>query len=306
MLSVNGELLCYCDRRNLEWYVRKKIARVESTDPYVIRLLFQHRISDEQNGCHEFYVQSRENLCVACGEDGHYLRYKIVPAIYRRHFPVELKSHRSHDVVLLCIDCHHIAQTAADKLKRQLAEEYGVPLSCSSITTDINHEVHPNRVRAAALALQKCKDQIPPRRVHELEKTIHTFFGRDPSYHGAISHEELKLASLVSVRKKTILKEVLDGEISSEMAARYSELSKECTESGEYIHGKRVVAKAFARGGEAELYTIIRRFREVFVDALQPQHLPNKWNVDHFAPRRFGEHSIFYQGNASNETQEDA
>lgn len=47
---------------------------------------------------------------------------------YRRYFPVELKSHRSHDVVLLCIDCHERAHVAAERLMRRLATEHGVPL----------------------------------------------------------------------------------------------------------------------------------------------------------------------------------
>jgi hypothetical protein len=37
-------------------------------------------------------------------------RYRVVPACYRRCFPAHLKSHRSHDIVLLCIDCHQVMQ----------------------------------------------------------------------------------------------------------------------------------------------------------------------------------------------------
>lgn len=76
----------------------------------VCRLVFQHTLSDEASGVHDFYVQSRKNCCVGCGEEKHYLRYKVIPSCYRRHFPVHMKSHRSHDVVLLCLNCHHKAQ----------------------------------------------------------------------------------------------------------------------------------------------------------------------------------------------------
>ncbi len=61
-------------------------------------------------GADEFYTQSKSNRCVACGCASHYLRYRVLPACYRKHMPPELKSHRSHDVVLLCIDCHEKAQ----------------------------------------------------------------------------------------------------------------------------------------------------------------------------------------------------
>ena len=52
----------------------------------------------------------------------------MVPACYRRCFPTSLKSHRSHDIVLLCIFCHQKAHKAAEQLKRSIAREYGVPL----------------------------------------------------------------------------------------------------------------------------------------------------------------------------------
>lgn len=83
--------------------------------------------------------------------------------VLRRHFPVELKSHRSHDVVLLCVACHQTAQAvrgpflclrglqalllcgdelnnapprsllpapvqASEVCKRQVLRDYGVPL----------------------------------------------------------------------------------------------------------------------------------------------------------------------------------
>lgn len=62
------------------------------------------------------------HLCGLC------CRYRIVPSCYRRSFPPHLKSHRSHDIVLLCVDCHQAAHKAAERLKRQLANELGVPL----------------------------------------------------------------------------------------------------------------------------------------------------------------------------------
>lgn len=59
---------------------------------------------------------------------------RIVPDCYRKHFPETMKSHRSHDIVLLCIDCHCKAHTGAERIKRQLADAYSVPLYPSSRT----------------------------------------------------------------------------------------------------------------------------------------------------------------------------
>jgi hypothetical protein len=49
----------------------------------------------------------------------------------RKHFPVHMKSHRSHDIVLLCIDCHERAHTSAERLKLELSERFDVPLQAT-------------------------------------------------------------------------------------------------------------------------------------------------------------------------------
>jgi len=287
--------LCYCDRRNLEWYLKKKIAKVESEDPLVIRLLFQHRTSDEANKCHDFYVQSRANRCVSCGEDGHYLRYKIVPACYRKNFPVPLKSHRSHDIVLLCIDCHEVAQAAQDKLKRKLSEEYQIPLNFPLMDSEERTKLNPLKVRAAAKALENSRDKIPPNRLEQLENTIHLYFGRDPKKHGEITPEDLKIAQLVGLSKRELKKTISRDDNGQGLEVRLSSLPKKCLDTGEARHGKLLVEKAISNGGEAELYNITRRFRETFVEALNPKYLPKEWDIEHFAPRQFGENSVFYE-----------
>lgn len=58
MLSKDGELLCHCDLRKLEWYCNKGIAERISEDPPTIRLLFDHKNTDEGTS---FYSQSKEN-----------------------------------------------------------------------------------------------------------------------------------------------------------------------------------------------------------------------------------------------------
>lgn len=43
-----------------------------------------------------------------------------------------MKSHRSHDIVLLCIDCHEKAHTSAETLKRLIAAVNSIPLQPAS------------------------------------------------------------------------------------------------------------------------------------------------------------------------------
>lgn len=64
-------------------------------------------------------------------------------------------------------------------------------------------------------------------------------------------------------------------------------------------HGRMVVEAAQARGGVAELQSLMARFRAAFVHDLQPQHLPHAWSVHHQAARCFGPHSIYQGDDAS-------
>ena len=181
-------------------------------------------------------------------------RYRVVPSCYRRALPIHLKSHRSHDVVLLCVTCHEVAHgvsslvhglhcrtalltlvgwdriaaafawrcswlpalpplcllchaeqccaalccavQAAEKLKRRLAAEYGVPLlpplphlgqqgasagggkpegeeeeeqegsaaAGAAAAAEAGGLPHPFHVRQAAVALERHAEDMPPDR----------------------------------------------------------------------------------------------------------------------------------------------
>ena len=106
MLDPEGNLLCHTEYKKARWYVQKGLATIthEAKDALTIKLNFEpdrkHTVEDDA-----FYTNSNRNACVACGNDSEYSRFHIVPSVYRTHLPDTLKSHRSHDVVLLCFDC---------------------------------------------------------------------------------------------------------------------------------------------------------------------------------------------------------
>ncbi|KAF5833248.1 hypothetical protein DUNSADRAFT_10486 [Dunaliella salina] len=82
MLSKAGELLCHTDRNKVEWYLNRNIAEKVRDEPLTIRLLFEHKKSDQDAG-ERFYSEQKINRCVVCGEEEHYLRFRVVPACYR-------------------------------------------------------------------------------------------------------------------------------------------------------------------------------------------------------------------------------
>lgn len=205
----DGRLLCYCDRRKLEWYMSRGLAKLVEEDPLAIMLLFEPKGRPEDEG-NDFYIQSKKNICVGCGEGDHYLRYRIIPSCYRVHFPEHLKSHRSHDIVLLCVDCHEVAHAAAERYKKEVAAEFGIPLfvrrvmdskeanggtECESTGGESEDAgVSPLHLRTAAMALLRHGNRMPSSRREELLQTVKMYYGgRD------VTEEDLEKALLIGM-----------------------------------------------------------------------------------------------------------
>ena len=141
LLAPDGCVLAKCDEKKVAWYLRRGLAdRVSDKDkPLSIQLRFNPEgrkhydlmTPDElaqQKRADEFYVKEKSNMCVCCGAEQNYLRFHVVPTMYRKHFPEEFKSHSSHDVVLLCVVCQERAQKSQQVFHRELAVECGVGL----------------------------------------------------------------------------------------------------------------------------------------------------------------------------------
>ena len=135
MLAPDGELLSYTDHRKAMWYVERGLATLTSENPLTVTLTFEPSGRSLSNTVQEawvddsFYTADRKNMCVCCGATENFSRFHVVPSLYRTHFPDDFKSHRSHDVVLLCFDCHNKASQNQEKLKRELEQTYKSPLS---------------------------------------------------------------------------------------------------------------------------------------------------------------------------------
>eukprot|EP00887_Chlorella_sp_A99_P000972 scaffold5.g972.t1 len=406
MLSLSGELLCHTDRKAEPRALHPPTQVAD--DPLTVRLTFQHQTGDQRHGVADFYTTAKQNHCVGCGEEGHYLRYRVIPSCYRRAFPLHMKSHRSHDIVLLCVGCHEVACTASEQLKRQLALETGIPLlpplaphrggggasstaangapeaangtasgthsaaSAAATTSAEERQLHPYHVRRCAMALQGHAADIPPAKRREMEAVVRRYFARQRGASpaplaGAAGGEEppLSEAELLSgllagmalkTRRRTLRRWLKQGRAlppplgaeAATAAAAAAQHARGGTENGvpaevdeeeeeqeglgegeaqgvgsgaglqareaapaaaeagatapppreqqaagHLWHGHQLVTALLERGGDAALLELSRRFRQQFVDVLQPKHLPPGWTVDHAAKREFGELSVY-------------
>ncbi|NXF67244.1 exonuclease 3'-5' domain-containing protein 2 isoform X1 [Strix uralensis] len=242
--APDGQPLCTCDRKKAQWYLDKGIGELVSTDPFVVKLRFEPSGRPESQV--DYYLTVKENLCVVCGKRESYIRKNVVPHEYRRHFPIQMKDHNSHDVLLLCTSCHAISNYYDNHLKQQLAEEFGAPIGSEEGVRLLEDPLR-RQVRSGARALLNA-DSLPDPRRAELLQSIKDFFNAE-----AVTPEMLQEAAALETR---------------------------IWNESYMPHGLKVV-QCFAKGGLRSLMQLERRWRQHFLDSMQPKHLPEQWSVDH-------------------------
>lgn len=124
--SPNGDLMFRCEKKRIDWYLKRNLAVKMSDSPTSIKLTFEPKGKGESL---EYFKTVRENKCVVCGSEelSTLTRHHIVPTEYRQFFPSEKKSHRCKLIVPICIKCHEEYETKALVLKKSLSENLNVP-----------------------------------------------------------------------------------------------------------------------------------------------------------------------------------
>ena len=191
-----------------------------------------------------------------------------------------------------------------------------------------SNATHPYNIRKAAMALQRSPGRLPEERRRQIQAQVRRYVravelwlvdaeAEAPAEDAELTAAEVWAGLLAgmggSSRRRTIRRWLKQG---NELPARLVEEAQEggvrngggggvqSGSMGHAWHGQRVVEVATQRGGDAELAALCVRFRKSFVDALRPAHLPLGWEVEHRAPRAFGDHSI-YGGAGGEEEEED-
>lgn len=124
-----------------------------------------------------------------------FLRKNVVPHEYRKHFPIEMKDHNSHDVLLLCTSCHAISNHHDNHLKQQLAKECQAPIG-SEEGLRLLEDPERRHVRSGARALLSA-ESLPARREEELLQGLREFYNTD-----MVTEEMLQEAASLETRYK--------------------------------------------------------------------------------------------------------
>jgi hypothetical protein len=154
------------DSEKALWYLNRGLVEVVSQHPPVLR--FRFHPGGRGHAGDEYYLSGKLNRCVVCGATEGLNRHHVVPSVYRRHLPAEVKDHSHHDVLLLCLACHEKYEDAANQLKADLGTAFGVPLHGLRAPRDRER----GRAVSFARALLRHGERIPPARREEMLRLI--------------------------------------------------------------------------------------------------------------------------------------
>lgn len=165
MLSPDDILMFRCDEKKINWYLKRGLAEIVNQNPLTAKLKFNPR--GLGNYSRTFGLTEMSNNCVVCGTTEFLTKHHVVPYCYRKHFPLELKSHNFHDVLSMCVNCHESYERKADNLKAELSETYSAPINGESVNNKAT-------VRLSKMAVTLLKDNvyIPRSRILYLKSEI--------------------------------------------------------------------------------------------------------------------------------------
>lgn len=173
VLSPDGQLMFRCCRKKAVWYLNRNLGIKLEDEPLKVQLNFIPKGVGHVND--PYFLQVMENRCVVCGSEKDLTRHHIVPYCYRRFFPMNLKQHRSYDVMALCIPCHRSYEVCALELKEILANQYSAPIN----GTGIKYNKDLASSRGAAFALLFNRHRMPVERQEELMNRVKNYLQKE-------------------------------------------------------------------------------------------------------------------------------
>ncbi|KAL7460480.1 hypothetical protein ACHAXS_002801 [Conticribra weissflogii] len=299
MLDNDREPMCTISLKKARWYVRKGIAewssfqdhgnrntRDELEEAKCIRLLFEPSGGNYQNtGTPEnLYLKSaKQNVCVACGSTDHHMRHYIVPYAYRTLLPDQYKTHMSHDIVILCPECHVSCEKLSkakmksmeDALRDDLSKEVGNVAFCPPVIDDA--DLH--HVRSCAIALARWRDTMPEDKIEAHEKVVRGYLAGIVKVRCSGKtevHDKIIIEGEAEAHKKKIL--------DKSVPLTKEQLQKACSvnyrvKNPQYISGSELVVQSL-NGDAKKIEKFVVDWRKHFIDTVNPKFMPVGWCID--------------------------
>lgn len=276
VFGPDGQLLALTNNKRISRYLKQGagvLMEVAVGEPAAIKLFEVPEtlaVQPESEELQQFYLSNLDNACVVCGAKASFRRFHVIPHAFRRHFPNWYFSHRGHDSLLMCENCHLKAEKQTEKLVKKVFEEHGLDDEQAAHRRRVqrrrifasNAAANPSEDAAeddteqlaaynSARILLRAGDKMPAAKREEclavLQKHLY------PEGEGEVTKQDIEQAAVQFEQKPRGL------------ATQYSIVVQRLLEDGP---------------ANSQLPQFCRRFREYFLEVMKPQHLPAHWATD--------------------------
>ena len=128
--SLDDKFLGFCDQKKYDWYVKKELVTV--IDDKTIKLNFEPKLNGKDGKFEEYCKVEMKTQCVVCGNKKNLNKFHVIPSEFRKFFPIHMKSHASHDVVLVCTPCHNELNCIYGEYREFLLLKYNIEVNQES------------------------------------------------------------------------------------------------------------------------------------------------------------------------------
>ncbi|XP_011498091.1 PREDICTED: exonuclease 3'-5' domain-containing protein 2 [Ceratosolen solmsi marchali] len=251
--APDGEVLCTCDKKKAEWYISKQLGEVVHQNPFTVKLKFEPS-GRALGDVGKYYTQVKINQCVVCGASDKFIKKNVVPREYRKYFPLVMKSHQSHDILLLCPTCHEVSNCHDLQLRKKLA------ILCDKPLLDPLLHINDEMLQSVIKVLKE-----EPTISHKRRKKLEMCVTKLTNYQEMINFLNEQFLMELFLRNN-----FLRNRISKPTSS---------TESKYQPHGLKVVH--YFQHNEGGLVELERLWREHFLSTLKPKFLPELWSICH-------------------------
>lgn len=139
LYSPDDVFLGYIPKHRMEWYILKDLATPISENK--IKLKFEPTFKKTNEMVDKEKHFPKKNICVICGEED-VLRLRklwITPRQFKKHFPNEIKSRKTDDVVAVCSDHTCDLDEFVSDVKEDLYKKYNINVNDFKEDSKISH-----------------------------------------------------------------------------------------------------------------------------------------------------------------------
>ncbi|ORY97921.1 hypothetical protein BCR43DRAFT_490557 [Syncephalastrum racemosum] len=254
--SKQGKRMFRCSLKKADWYLARDLAKRCETEEKAIQLTFEPKGQGHSES--DYMMEDRLNQCVACASTKGLTLHHVVPDVYRRCMPLNIKSKSSRDLLLLCKQCHDQYERHAMALKKALAVKYDVPLEGKGWVMVPENRIA--RKAASALLRPDSVKKIPEARLAELKRAVEAYC-QDKEEWNCLPWDQILV-------KCCELKDMYPGpEFAEHGQTVVSELMKE-----------ELIEDGHTRWPQLEQF--IREWRLHFLKHAQPKYLSSRWGAE--------------------------